>query len=43
MLRQCKSLGKIDFLKSKISVLDAELKLKIKSIESQAAKMICFL
>ena len=43
MLRQCKSQEKINFLKNKISVLAIELSMKIKSIESKAAKIICFL
>ena len=33
----------IFFNKNKISLLEVELQLKIKSIESQAAKIICFL
>ena len=35
--------GKLIFFKSKISVLEIELQLKIKSTKSQPAKMICFL
>ena len=40
MLRLCRSLGKI---KNKISVLEVELLLKIKSTEFLGAKIICFL
>ena len=36
-------LVKLIFFKNKISVLEAELYIKIKIIESQAAKIICFL
>ena len=43
MLRLCKSLAKLIFYdKNKISVLEAELQLKIKNIESQAAKLSAY-
>ena len=46
MLRLCKLLGKINFLyeqNKKTNILEPELKLKIKGIKRQAAKIICFL
>ena len=39
MSRLCKSLGRINFFKNKVSVLEVELFLRIKSIEFRQPKL----